>query len=140
VLGAIGMNDLARDHLEMAFLLPVPAAYIVAVQPNHDGAGRLCRRLLRRLDEVLLHDLRADARRPVPHRARVLRPTHRQQLRQESRDLAERHQRRVPGCDIGELGCDGIATEVQDRKALRRTRALTRADVLPADAHRHVAE
>jgi len=31
-------------------------------------------------------------------------------------------------------------TPVQDRKALGRTRALTRADVQPADAHRYVAE
>jgi len=140
VLGAFGMNDLARDHLKMALLLPVSAAHIAAIETNHNGAGRLCRRLLRRLDEVLLHDLRADAQRPVPHRARALRPTHRQQLRQESRALAEGQQRRIPGCDIGELGCYGIATEVQDRKALRRTRALTRADVQPANAHRHVAE
>jgi len=77
------MDDLARDHLEVPLLLPVSAVHIAAIETNHDGTGRLCRRLLRRLDEVLLHDLRADAQRPVPDRARVLRPTHRQQLRQE---------------------------------------------------------
>jgi len=136
----IGMDDLARDHLEMVLLLPVPAAHIAAIKTNHDDAGRLCRRLLRRLAEMLLHDLRADPQRPVPDRARVLRPTHRQQLRQQGRDPAERRQRRIPGCDIGELGCDCILAQVQHREALRLTRALTRADEQTADPDRHVAE
>ena len=43
-------------------------------------------------------------------------------------------------CDIRELWRDRILAQIQGRKALRRTRALTRADVQPADAHRHVAE
>jgi len=38
----------------MALLLPVSAAHIAAIQPNNNDTGRLCRRLLRRLDEVLL--------------------------------------------------------------------------------------
>jgi len=104
----MGMDDLARDHLEMALLPPVSAAHVAAIETNHDGAGRLCRRLLRRLDEMLLHDLRADAQRPVPDRPRVLRPIHRQQIGQQGRDLAERHQRRIPGRDIGELRRDRI--------------------------------
>src|SRR3954469_9790539 len=39
VLGAPGVDHLARDHLEVA-LRPVPAAYVTAIQPNHDGAVR----------------------------------------------------------------------------------------------------
>jgi len=80
VLAALSVDHLARNHREMALVSPVPAPHVAAVETNHDGVGRLCRRLLRRLDEVLLHDLRAGAQRPIPDRARVLRPTHRQQL------------------------------------------------------------
>jgi len=39
VLGAPGVDDLARDHLEVA-LRPVPAADVAAIKPNHDGSGR----------------------------------------------------------------------------------------------------
>ena len=39
VLGALGVDDLARNHLEVA-LRPVPAAHVATVEPNHDRAGR----------------------------------------------------------------------------------------------------
>ncbi len=140
VLGAAGRHDLARDHLEMALLLPVPAAHIAAIEPNHHRARRLRRGLLRAFGDMLVDDLLAHAQRPVPDRARVLRPTHRQQLRQESRDLAEGHQRRIPSRHVGQLWCDGILAQVQRGETLCFTRALTRADEQPADAHRYVAE
>ena len=84
-------------------------------------------------------DILADARRPDPDRARVLRLTHRQQLGQQARNLAERRQHRIPGCDIGQFGCNGIPTGIQDRKALRPAHTLTSADEPPADPDRHVA-
>ena len=67
---------------------------------------------------------------------------HRQQLGQEVRDLAEGHQRRIAGRHVGQLGCDGIPTEVQGGKALRPalSHILTGTDEQPADPHRHVAE
>jgi hypothetical protein len=74
VLGTIGTDDLARDHLEVPLLLSVPAAHIAAIQPNHGEAGRLCHRMLRRPDKVLSHDCRADPQRSVPDRAGVLPP------------------------------------------------------------------
>jgi hypothetical protein len=40
-------------------------------------------------------------------------PAERQQLGQQRRDLAEWREGRMPGCNIGELGCDTIATEVE---------------------------
>jgi len=52
---ACSLDHPARDHLKVPLLPPVPAAHVAAIQLNHDGAGRLCRRLLRRLDDVLLH-------------------------------------------------------------------------------------
>src|SRR3712207_8950550 len=58
---------------------------------------------------------RSDPQRPVPDRARVLRPTDREQLGQERGDLAERDQRRVPGRDVGEFGGDGTRAEIQGR-------------------------
>ena len=39
VLGAPGVDDLARDYLEVA-LRPVPAAHVAAIKPNHDRSGR----------------------------------------------------------------------------------------------------
>jgi hypothetical protein len=140
VLGAVGIDHLARDHLEVALLLPMAAAYVAAIEPNHDGAGRLRRRPPQRLGGVLLHDLLADPQRPVADRARVLRPTDRKQLGQEGRDLAEGHQRRIPGRHVGQLWCDRILAEIQGSKAPRLPRALTGADEQPADAHRHIAE
>src|SRR3954470_9867349 len=59
---------------------------------------------------------------------------------QEGRNLAEGHQRRIPGRHVGQLWCDRILAEVQGGEALRLTRALTGADEQPADAHRHIAE
>ncbi len=88
----------------------------------------------------LVDDLVADPQRPVPDRARVLCPTHRQQLGQQGRDLAEGDQRGIPGRDVRELWRDRILAQVQDREALRLTRALTGADEQPADPDRHVAE
>ncbi|MGI4795528.1 MAG: hypothetical protein ACRYG8_15925 [Janthinobacterium lividum] len=142
VLGTIGTDDLARDHLEVPLVPPVPAAHVAAIETNHDGAACLYHRLLRGFAEMLLDDILAHAQRPVPDRARVLRPAYRQQLGQKSRDLAERHQRRIPGCDVRELGCDAILAEVQDGKALRPalTHILTGADEQAADPDRHVAE
>ncbi len=80
VLGTIGTDDLARDHLEVPLVLPVPAAYIAAIQPSHDGAACLRHRSLRALAEMLVDDILAHAQRPIPDCARVLRSTHRQQL------------------------------------------------------------
>ena len=54
--------------------------HVAAVEPDHDGTRRRCRGLARNLSGVRLHDFRADAQRPVVHRASVLRPAERQQL------------------------------------------------------------
>jgi hypothetical protein len=75
VLGTIGTDDLARDHLEVPLLLSVPAAHIAAVETNHNGAACLHHRVFRGLVEMLLDDILADPQRPVPDRARVMRPT-----------------------------------------------------------------
>jgi hypothetical protein len=96
--------------------------------------------MLRSLGGVLLNDILADAQCPVPDRARVLRPTYRQQIRQEARDLSEGQQRRIPGRHVGELGCNSIPTKVQNREASRPTHTLTRADGQSADPNWHVAE
>ena len=58
-LGAIGVNHLARDHLEMALLLAVPAEHVAAVKPNHNRDNRggwRHRSRLRHLGAVSLHD------------------------------------------------------------------------------------
>ena len=62
VLGAIGVDHLARDHLEVAPLPPVPVAHVAAIEPDHDGAGRLRRGLVRGLGGMRLHDV---LRRPA---------------------------------------------------------------------------
>ncbi len=78
VLGAVGTDHLARGHLEAAPRVPVPVAHVAAVQPDDDRAGRPRRGPVLEFDGVRLHDFRADAQRPVAHRAGVLRPAERQ--------------------------------------------------------------
>jgi hypothetical protein len=65
VLDAMSINHLAHNHLEVPLLPPVPAAHIVAVEPNHDGSGRRCRGPLRDCGRVRLHDLLAHSPRIV---------------------------------------------------------------------------
>ncbi len=38
----MSVDHLARYHLEMALVLPVPTADVAAIQPNHDRFGSLC--------------------------------------------------------------------------------------------------
>jgi hypothetical protein len=140
VLAAIGVNHLARDHFEVALLLAVPATHVAAVKPNHNRGSWRHRGRLRRLCVVLLHDGLAHSQRPVSDRACVLRPTHRQQLGQQHRNLAERCQRRISGGDIGKLWRDRIIAQIQSGETLRPTLALTRAGKQPSDANRHIAE
>jgi len=140
VLGVIGTDHLARDHLEAAPLSPVPVAHVAAVQPDHDRARRLHRGLVLEFDGARLHDFRADAQRPVAHRAGVLRPAERQQLGQQGGDLAERRQRRIPGRHVGQFGGDRIAAKIERGNALRPALAPARADKQAPDPHWHVAE
>jgi len=118
----------------------VPVAHIAAVQPNGDRAGRPRRGPVLEFDGVRLHDFRADAQRPVAHRAGVLRPAERRQPRQQGGDLAERCQRRMPGRDAGEFGRHRIAAEVERGNALCAALAPARADEQAPHPHRHVAE
>src|SRR3954464_14665877 len=39
VLGAIGADYLAHDHLEMALLLPVAATHVATIEPDHHRAS-----------------------------------------------------------------------------------------------------
>jgi hypothetical protein len=83
VLDAISVDHLARDHLEMALLLAVPAAHVPAVKPNHNRDNRggwRHRSQLRRLDAVSLHNGLAHSQRPVSDRTRVPSSTYRQRL------------------------------------------------------------
>src|SRR3954470_3906803 len=34
VLGALGVDHFARDHLEVTLLLPMPAAHVAAIEPD----------------------------------------------------------------------------------------------------------
>jgi hypothetical protein len=142
VLGSAGIDDLARDHLEVA-LPPVPTAHVAAIKPDHHGAGRARHGRPRRgPGGVLPHDPLADPPRPVPHRAGVPCPTERQQLGQERGDLAERGQRRIPGGHVGELRRDGTTAKVRGSEALhafRPARTMAGADQQPPDPERHVA-
>ena len=140
VLAPIGMDHLTRDHLEATPLGPVPVSDIAAIQPDHDRIQRRRRRRVHGLGGMCSHDILADPQRPVAHRAGVLRPADRQQLRQQRRCLAERHKRGISGRDIGELGGDTITTKVECSNAFRLVRALTRADEPAPHPHRHVAE
>jgi hypothetical protein len=112
VLGAIGVDHLARNHLEMALLLPVPVAHVAAVKPDHNGTAGGGRSPLRRLGGVLAHDFLAHPPCPVSDSARVWRPAGRQQLGQQDRNFAERHQRGISGRDVGQLWCNHIMTEI----------------------------
>ena len=56
----MSVDHLARDHLKLSLLRPVPAADIAAIQPNHDRFGWLRRHLLRRLGDMPLHKGLAD--------------------------------------------------------------------------------
>ena len=87
VLGASGIDDLACDHLEVAFLASLPVAHVAAIKSDHDGAGPLRRGLRRYLEEVRLHNVLAYAQRPVAHGAGVLRPAHWRHLGQEGATL-----------------------------------------------------
>ena len=140
MLHASGVDHLARDHLEVALLLAVSAAHVAAVEPDHDGAGRLRHRSLRGPGGVWLHDRLADPPRPVPHRAGVPRPAERQQLGQERGDLAEWCEGGVLGRHVGQLGGHGTSAEVEGGEALRLTRAPAGADQPPPDPDRHRAE
>ena len=124
VLDAVDVNHLACDHLEMALLLAVPAAHVATVKPNDNGGHWRRRGRLRRVRAVSLHDGLAHPQRPVSNRPRVLCPAHRQQLRQQGRDLAERRQRRIPGGDVGKLWRDRIIAKIQRGETLRPALAL----------------
>ena len=128
MLGGVGTDHLARDHLEAASLVPVPVTHVAAVQPEHDRARHRQHRLARRVNGVRLHDCRADPQRPVAHRAGVLRPVKRQQLGQKRRDLAERRECRIPGHHLSQIGRDRIAAEVERGDALRPALIPARAD------------
>ena len=119
-LAAIGVDHLARDHLEMALLLPVPAADVAAIKSNHHrplAASRSASPSRWRA----AHDGLAHPQRPVSDCARVLRPADRQQLRQQDRNLAERRQRRISRRDVGQFWCHRIMAEIEDAEALRLT-------------------
>src|SRR4029450_11632126 len=64
VLGTPGVDHLARNHLTVALLSPVPAAHVAAIEPDHDGAGRLRRGSRRGPGGGVLGDPRR-----VPHAA-----------------------------------------------------------------------
>jgi hypothetical protein len=64
----------------------------------------------------------------------------RQQLGQQDRNLAEWHQRRISGCDVGQLRCNRIMAEIQHAKALHLNQFLTGTGKPASDAHRHIAE
>jgi hypothetical protein len=116
-LVAIGVDHLARDHLEMTLLVPVPTADVAAIKPNHDRFGLLGRDLLRRHGGMRLHNGFADPQRPVTHRAGVLRPADRKQLRQQGCDLAERRQRRIACRQIRQFWRHSRRLEVEDSEA-----------------------
>jgi glyoxylase-like metal-dependent hydrolase (beta-lactamase superfamily II) len=132
-LVAIGVDHLASDHLKMTLLVPVPTADIAAIKPNHDRFGWLRRGLLRRHGGMRLHNFLADPQRPVSHRAGVLRPADRQQVRQQGRDLAERCQRCIAGCQIRQFRRHSRRLEVQDSEALCGSGTLTGTGEQPSD-------
>ena len=121
---SLSVDHLAGDHLKMPLVLAVPAADVAAIKPNNDGFGRPRRRRLRRCRNIRLHNGLADPHGSVPHRARVRRPTDRQQLRQQVCDLAKRRQRRIPRRHIGQFGRHGCGLEVEGGEALCLARPL----------------
>ena len=137
---AIGVDHRARDHLTMALLLPVPAADVAAIKPNHDKFGWLRRGRFCRPGGMRLHNGLADPQRPVPHRAGVLRPADRQQLRQQDRHLAERRQRGILRRHIRQFSASSRRLEVEDSNALCVARTLAGTGEQAANPSRHVAE
>jgi hypothetical protein len=139
-LGAIGIDHLARDHLKMTLLLPVPTTHVAAIKPDHDGFGWLRHGLFRCLGSGRLHNFFADPQRPVAHRAGVRRPADRQQLRQQGCNLAERRQRRIPRRHIRQFRRDRPRLEVEDGETfgLAPTQAATGKQT--SNPNRHVAE
>ena len=112
----MSVDHLAGNYLKVTLVLAVPAADIAAIKPNHDGFGRLCRRLYRSRG-VRPHNRLAGPHRPVSHRARVPRPADRKQFRQQVGDLATRRQRRASRRDIGQYGRHGRGLEVEGGEA-----------------------
>ena len=112
----------------------------LAEPSNHHSATRGRRAPLRRLGGVPADDLLAHPLGPVSNRTRVLRPADRQQFVQQCSDLAERRQRRISGCNVGQLWCNRIMAEIQNAEALHLNRVLTGTDKQASDAHRHIAE
>ena len=55
-LAALGVDDLAGDHLKVALVLAVPAADVAAIKSNHDGFAEPRRRWLRRYRDMRLHN------------------------------------------------------------------------------------
>jgi hypothetical protein len=143
VLVAIGIDHLARDHFEVA-LLPGGAGCARSrrqAQPQPGQPGWLA--TSRSASPSRCCVVARRSRRPAAScfgRTRVLCPTHRQQLGQQPRNLAERCQRRIPGGDIGKLWRDRIIAQIQGGKTFHPTLALTRAGQQPSDANRHIAE
>jgi hypothetical protein len=78
----------------MPLVLPVPAADIAAIKPDHDAFGRRCRRLCR-FRGVRLHNCLAGPLGSVAHCARVMCPANRKQFRQQvcgrQRRISRRH-------------------------------------------------
>jgi hypothetical protein len=136
VLGASDVDHLARDHLEMALLLAVPAANVATVKPHHHAAALRHHGLRRHLGGVSAHDFLAHPPCPVSGSARILRSAGRRQ----DRNLAERHQRGISSRDVGQLWCDHIMTEIQYAEALHLNRSLTRTDKQAEDPYRHIAK
>jgi hypothetical protein len=140
MLATAGVDDLARDDLEMALFLPMTAANVAAIKPNHHRTSRWRHNRFRRLGGVLAYHLLAHPPRSVSDRACVLRPAHRQQFRQQGCHFAERCQRRIPGRDVGQLRGNRIIAEIQHGKALRCTLPLTATGKQPSNPHRHIAK
>jgi hypothetical protein len=140
VLGARSIDHLARDDLEMAFLLPMPAAHVATIKPDHHRPTWWRRALRRRLGDVLAYDRLAHPPRPVPDRAGILCSTDRQQLRQQARHLAERRQRRIAGGDVGQLRGNRIMAEIQHAEALHIARLLTGTDEQASNPNRHITK
>jgi hypothetical protein len=124
----------------MTLLVPVPTADGAAIKPNHDRFGLLGRDLLRRHGGMRLHNGFADPQRPVTHRAGVLRPADRKQLRQQGCDLAERRQRRIACRQIRQFWRHSRRLEVEDSEAPCPSGALAGTGKQPPNSNRHVTE
>src|SRR5271166_5274000 len=139
-LEAMSVDHLACDHLKVTLLLPVPTADVAAIKPDHDGFGRLRRGRLCRLGGVRLYNGLADPQRPVPHRAGVLRPADRKQLRQQDCNLAERRQRGISRRHVRQFRRHGRRLEVEDGEAFCLARTLAGTGEQAPNPYRHVAE